>query len=309
MSRQPFLPNMLQSHCRKGERMVETETSTPTTINAHAVLSPQEYLQAPIVLGPDDRAAFPAAPPGFDLERKGIVRGKVEMVEYDSQSVGSKRRMLVYTPPGYSPDYRYPVLYLLHGIGGDETEWLRGGTPDVILDNLCADRQIVPMIMVLPNGRAQPNDRAEGDIYSHAPAFEAFRFDLRDDVIPFIEAHYSVKEGRENRALAGFSMGGGQALNFGLGDLERFAWIGGFSPAPNTCSPEKLIPRPTEATEKLRLLWLSCGDQDGLINISQNLHSFLSEKNVPHVWHVDSGPHSLVVWKNDLCLFAQRLFR
>ena len=91
------------------------------------------------------------------------------MIEYDSKTVGTKRKMQVYTPPGYTTDKKYPVLYLLHGIGGDETEWQRFATPDVLLDNLIADGKAVPMIVVMPNGRAQKNDRAEGNSMAAAP--------------------------------------------------------------------------------------------------------------------------------------------
>jgi enterochelin esterase-like enzyme len=260
-----------------------------------------------IELGPDDKAAFPAAPDGFGKKRDGIERGKVETVEYDSKTVGNKRKMLVYTPPGYKADGTYPVLYLLHGIGGDETEWRRGGA-DVVLDNLYADKKLVPMIVVMPNGRAQPNDRAEGNVFAHAKAFETFEGDLLKDVIPFVERTYPAKKDREGRALAGLSMGGGQALNFGVGNPDTFAWVGGFSSAPNTRPPERLVPAPEEA-KKLRLLWVSCGDKDGLINVSQRTHAYLKEKQVPHVWHVDSGGHDFTVWKNDLYLFSQRIFR
>jgi enterochelin esterase-like enzyme len=201
------------------------------------------------------------------------------------------------------------VLYLLHGIGGDEEEWHRGGHPELILDNLIADKKAVPMIVVLPNGRAQPNDRAEGNVFAAAPAFEKFEQDLLKDLIPFIESKYSTKTDRESRALAGLSMGGGQSLNFGLDHLDTFAWIGGFSCAPNTKSPEQLVPDPAKATQMLKLLWISGGDRDGLLNIGQRTHAYLKEKNVPHIWHLDSGGHDFNVWKNDLYLFAQRLFQ
>jgi enterochelin esterase-like enzyme len=263
----------------------------------------------PIVLGADDKAAFPPATEGFDKKRDGIATGKIEMVEYDSKSVGNRRKMMVYTPPGYSPNKKYPVLYLLHGIGGDETEWFKQGAPDVILDNLYADKKLVPMIVVLPNGRAQANDRAEGNVYATAPAFENFGKDLLNDVIPFIESKYSVKMSRENRAVAGLSMGGGQSLNFGLGNLNTFSWIGGFSSAPNQKAPELLVPNPGETAQKLKLLWISCGDQDGLISFSQKLHAYLKENKVPHIWHLDSGKHEFKVWKNDLYLFSQLLFK
>ena len=110
----------------------------------------------------DDKAEkFPAPPEGFDKKRDGIDRGKLETVEYDSTTVGVKRKARVYTPPGYSKDKKYPVLYLLHGIGGDENEWPRGGAPDVILDNLYADKKAVPMIVVMPNGRASKDVTAK----------------------------------------------------------------------------------------------------------------------------------------------------
>jgi enterochelin esterase-like enzyme len=263
----------------------------------------------PIVLGPDDKPAFPDPPSDIVVKRDGIPHGKLEMVEYESKTVGTSRKMQVYTPPGYSKDKKYPVLYLLHGIGGDETEWQRFATPDVLLDNLIADGKAVPMIVVMPNGRAQKNDRAEGNVMASAPAFAAFEQDLLKDVIPAIESRYSVQADREHRALAGLSMGGGQSLNFGLGNLDAFAWVGGFSSAPNTKPPEQLVPDPEKAKKQLKLLWVSCGNKDGLIRISQGVHAYLKEKDVPHVWHVDGNGHDATHWRNNLWLFSQRIFR
>ena len=165
------------------------------------------------------------------------------------------------------------------------------------------------MIVVMPNGRAQPNDRATGNVMASAPAFAKFEDDLLKDLIPFIESKYAVKAHRESRALAGLSMGGGQSLNFGLAHLDTFAWIGGFSSAPNTKLPEQLVPDPAKARELLKLLWISCGDRDGLIFISQRTHAYLKEKDVPHVWHVAAGAHDFAIWKSDLYHFAQRIFR
>lgn len=263
----------------------------------------------PIVLGPDDKPAFDDPPADFRTPREGIPHGTLEMVEYDSKSVGTRRKMNVYTPPGYSTDQKYPVLYLLHGIGGDETEWQRFCTPGVILDNLIADGKAVPMIVVMPNGRAQANDRAEGNVFASAPAFEKFEADLLDSVIPAIESRYSVAADREHRALAGLSMGGGQSLNFGLAHLDTFAWVGGFSSAPNTRPAAELVPDPDAAREKLKLLWLSCGNKDGLIEISQRVHAHLKEHDVPHVWHVDSHGHDPMHWGKALYLFAQQIFK
>ena len=263
----------------------------------------------PIVLHEDDVPAFPVPPAGFDVRRDDIPHGKLEMIEYHSKTVGTTRRMQVYTPPGYATGRKYPVLYLLHGIGGDETEWKRFATPDVLLDNLIAGGKAVPMIVVMPNGRAQANDRPEGDVFAAAPAFERFERDLLDDVIPTIESRYSTDTDREKRALAGLSMGGGQSLNFGLTHLDTFAWIGGFSSAPNTKPPTQLVPDSTTAKQQLRLLWLSCGNQDGLIGISQGVHAYLKEKGVAHVWHVDANGHDPAHWRSSLYYFAQEIFR
>jgi enterochelin esterase-like enzyme len=178
-----------------------------------------------------------------------------------------------------------------------------------MLDNLLADGKVTPMIVVMPNGRAQKNDRAEGNVFASAPAFAAFEQDLLNDVIPAIEARYSVQADREHRALAGLSMGGGQALNFGLAHLDTFAWVGAFSAAPNTKPPAQLVPDPAVAKDKLKLLWVACGKKDGLIRISQGVHAYLKEKDVPHVWHVDGNAHDPTEWKNNLYLFSQRIFR
>jgi enterochelin esterase-like enzyme len=261
-----------------------------------------------IVLNPDDVPAFPDPPADIDAKRD-VPHGQLEMISYDSRSVGTTRKMQVYTPPGYSTEKKYPVLYLLHGIGGDETEWQRFARPNVLLDNLLADGKVVPMIVVMPNGRAQKNDRAQGNIFASAPAFAAFEQDLLKDVIPTIESRYSIQADREHRALAGLSMGGGQSLNFGLAHLDTFAWIGAFSAAPNTKPTSEVVPDPVSAKKQLKLLWLACGKKDNLIRISQGVHAYLKDKDIPHVWHVDGNAHNPTEWRNNLYLFAQRIFR
>ena len=293
---------------------VKSESTTPPKEDsAHAAppVTPREAQAAfgrPVVLGPDDKPAFPDPPPGFDVKRNGIPHGKLEVAEYDSKTVGTTRKMLIYLPPGYSSDQKYPVLYLLHGIGGNEYEWTGYCHADVILDNLIADGKAVPMIVVMPNGRAQKDDRPPANVFAAAPAFAVFERDLLDDVIPAVQSRYSVYTDREHRALAGLSMGGGQTLNFGLGHPDVFAWVGAFSSAPNTKPPRELLPDPASVKE-LRLLWLSSGNKDGLINISQGVHRYLKQCNVPHVWNVDGYGHDAATWKPNLYLFAQRLFQ
>jgi enterochelin esterase-like enzyme len=327
-----------------------------------------------LLLSTSPRADSPPlapAPKGFDTRRDDIERGKVETVEYESKAIGGKRRMMIYTPPGYSADAKYPVLYLLHGAGDNETGWTRSGAAAAILDNLYADKKAVPMIVVMPNGSTPPTfnmgpllagailKRADTDkdgkltvdelVAAARQLFEecdkekkgvvdqkqlaeginrllantesappggrrgpqvssAFEDDLLKTIIPYVEAHYAVRPGPGNRAVAGLSMGGGRALTIGLRHLDTFAWVGGFSSALFGRTAD-LVRDPAATAGKLRLLWVSCGDTDRLMDASKAFHTTLDEKKVPHVWHVDSGGHTWPVWKNDLYLLAQQLFR
>ena len=252
------------------------------------------------------------APEGFDRPVSGNPQGEVKEFMYPSQTVGVDRKANIYLPPNYDPNQAYPVLYLLHGIGGDEREWLDQGTPHVIMDNLYASNKAKPMIIVLPNGRAMKNDRAEGDIFGAKPvkAFATFEEDLLKDLIPYIEKNYKVKPGVENRAVAGLSMGGGQSMNFGLGNPEHFAWVGAFSPAPNTKRGDALLPRPEVTKSNLKLLFLSCGDKDNLLNVTTGAHEFLTEKGIPHSYRIlPNHYHDFKYWRNELYFFAQLVFK
>jgi enterochelin esterase-like enzyme len=316
-------------------------------------LAPAQFGAPP---DPRPEATLAAAPVGFDARREGVPAGRVERVEFDSKVTGGKRPASVYLPPGYSADNEYPVLYLLHGIGGNETHWPGPGAAGTILDNLIADGKAVPMIVVMPNGRASnepstlfaggrgpgagpgapgpggagaganggapPGGAGAGAPRAGGPpggpggaamaveftAYAAFERELIGDLIPFIEARYSVKADRMSRALAGLSMGGGQSLNFGLNNVDTFAWVGGFSSAPNTKPPAELVSDPAKARQ-LKLLWVSCGNEDGLFNISAGVHEHLAAQNVPHKWYIDAGAHTFPVWKNDLYHFSSLLFR
>jgi enterochelin esterase-like enzyme len=326
------------------------------------------------LLGADAPTRREPAPKGFDVRRDKSERGQVQTVEYDSKSLRGKRKMVVYTPPGYSKDKKYPVLYLLHGMGDNEAGWTRSGRAHVILDNLYADKKVVPMIVVMPNGMTFTMGRGMGTILAAAivkradtdkdgkvtidelvaaakqlfkecdkdntgkldekqlaegldrilrregigtpprgrpGAFDfttAFENELLKDVIPYVEKHYPVQQGSEHRAVAGLSMGGGQALTIGLKHLDKFAYVGGFSSALFGRT-STLVPDSADAGKKLRLLWVSCGDKDRLMDGSKSFHDRLSEKKVHHVWHVDSGGHTWEVWRNDLYLLAPLLFR
>jgi enterochelin esterase-like enzyme len=259
----------------------------------------------------NSQEAVKPGPTGFDIVRDSIAHGILDTITYKSKTVDTLRRALIYTPPGYSKKNKYPVLYLLHGIGGDEKEWLNGGKPQVILDNLYAQGKLEPMIVVMPNGRAMKNDRATGNIMApdKVQAFATFEKDLLNDLIPFIEKKYPVIADREHRAIAGLSMGGGQSLNFGLGNLDKFAWIGGFSSAPNTKPPAELVPDANAAREKIKLLFISCGASDGLISFSKRTHDYLQQNNVPHIYFIEPGVHDFKVWKDGLYMFSQLIFK
>jgi enterochelin esterase-like enzyme len=274
----------------------------------------------PIELAPDDKPAFPDPPAGFSAKRENIAAGTLTNVPYDSKSLGKRRNIYVYTPAGYSPDRKYPVLYLLHGLGGDYNEWLRYGA-EQILNNLVADGKIVPMIVVFTNGdtnvtaenQAAASRGLPGGGRGGAGGFDSwgasFEKDLLTDVIPFVDSHYPVIADREHRAIAGLSMGGGQSLNIGLSHLDTFAWIAGMSPAPNTKAPAQLVPDPAALKDKIKLLWLSCGARDGLIRISRGVHAYLKEKEVPHIWNVDGHAHDGPEFASNLYLFAPHLFK
>jgi len=290
----------------------------------------------PIELGPDDKPAFPDPPAGFNLKRDNVPHGELTPIEYDSKSLGTRRRMRVYTPPGYSTARKYPVLYLLHGIGGTDTEWTQACHANLIIDNLLAEGKIQPMVLVFPDGNSSrtaadlaaagsgvPAGQNPENRGAAAPAGGAgrgpgmnmdawltpFENDLLKDIIPYIDSHYAVYTDRDHRALAGLSMGGGQTLNIGLVHPETFAWVGGFSSAPDTrMPPASLVPDPS-VPKQLKLIWLGCGNRDGLIRISQSVHQYLKQNDVPHIWHVDGNAHDTTEWDNNLYLFSQHIFR
>jgi enterochelin esterase-like enzyme len=324
------------------------------------------------------QAPVPAAPPnGYDHRREEGAHGKLDTLEYPSKTVGNQRKMVIYTPPDYQKEVAYPVLYLLHGAGDDETGWQKKGAAAVILDNLYAEKKIVPMIVVMPNGFARPDGATRpsgfgpGSIIASAVMHRAdtnkdgkvtleeflaaskeffkecdknqkgtldekqladginrammasvgpgarpggmrgmggnaFEADLLKDIIPFVEAHYKVQSGGDHRAIAGLSMGGGQALTIGLNHLDQFGWIGGFSAAPMA---NPLSAPDASASKKLHLLWLSCGEKDRLLETCKKFHSSLEEKKIPHIYHIEAGGHEWPVWRRDLYLLAQMLFR
>ena len=264
-----------------------------------------------------------AAPEGF-ADAREVPHGKLATIEYDSKAVGLKRKAVVYTPPDFSADKKYPVLYLLHGSGDDETGWTQKGSANVILDNLFADKKATPMIVVMPygftNAPGTPTRNPNATPEERQKAAGMFEQDLLGDLISLIDSKYPTIADSAHRALAGLSMGGGQTMRIGPKHSDTFAYLGVFSAglggrraiSPTAApTPDATASYPDADTlnANLKLFWVSCGDKDPGLAGAKKLDEVLTEKKINHVWHQDTGAHEWPVWKNDLYLFAQGLFR
>jgi enterochelin esterase-like enzyme len=255
-------------------------------------------------------ANLPVPPQGFDARNNGIPHGEVEdSVMYPTRSNGMQA-VTVYKPPGYSEDQTYPVLYLHHGIGGDEVSWIgRGsneGNADNVMDYLYSEDLAVPMIVVMPDGNTKNPD---GTTRANNAGFEAHGDVLLNDLIPWVESTYSASTNPDLRAIAGLSMGGGQTLNFGFPNTDVFHYIGAFSSAPNTRQPDQNITDVDEVKQNTRVIFISCGSTDGLIGTSESYVDFLADNDVPHTWQIEQNEgHTKTVWNRSLYNFAQMIF-
>jgi enterochelin esterase family protein len=275
----------------------------------------------------------PLAPPFQPTE---VPHGTVAAVWYPSPVTKAARRMVVYTPPGYETSTtRYPVLYLLHGGGGNEDNWFESGRAHVALDKLIAAGRIRPMIVVTPNANwdlpAAP---------AHAPPAVAAtatggpggpppmgldmakaEADIIEGQVRYIESRYRVRKGREHRAIAGLSMGGGIAISVGLNRLDQFAWIGEFSAglfggvsgaAYQPFDAEALSPgffaNPAATNRKLQLLYFSCGTEDPRISFTQDAANELTRRGIRVTFAGFPGGHDWNVWRASLVDFASKLF-
>ena len=281
---------------------------------------------------------FVPGPESASIEIKDVPHGDLRQVWYQSPTMKQQRRMFIFTPPGYDKSKEhYPVLYLLHGWGGDEEEWTNAGLLPQIMDNLLADKKIKPMIVVMPNGH--PDEQAAPHVLpseqSSLPTPQVSEVHTRlsaqgmlDDIIPFVEANYRVKTDRDSRAIAGLSMGGEQATYIGLNHLDRFSWIGAFSAAyvmlPGRTPPidpkdtsvsnatfEQNFPQLTSAVNaKLHLFYFSTGLDDGLLKADRDFKGWLKSKGVSFVDVETPGyAHVWRYWRVNLEDFAPRLFR
>jgi enterochelin esterase family protein len=241
-----------------------------------------------------------------------VPRGEVRIRPYLSKTTGQFRRAYVYTPPGYDKDTeaRYPVLYLQHGSGENETSWTWQGKANLILDNLIAERKAVPMLVVMDQGYGTKPGQEAG---AGSRGNEAFEEVVIHDLIPLVDGTYRTRTTRHDRAIAGLSMGAGQAMRIGLGHLDKFATVGSFSGGSGnfdrSASYGGVMADAAAFNSKVDLLWIGCGTEDRLNNGAKALHESLQAAGVEHVWFELPGSHEWQVWRKHLHDFAPRLFR
>lgn len=250
----------------------------------------------------------PKGQPRHD-EWRDVPHGSIHVHWYPSKTTSTLRRLHIYVPPGYAQDSArtYPVLYLLHGGGDNDSHWMHIGRANVIADNLLADGKAVPMLIVMPDGHVGPmmRDKMSMEEFMKQRS-EAFEHELLTDVIPLVESNYRVSKERQDRAVTGLSMGGGQALYVGLRNPERFAWVGSFSGAAG--NPDALLTKLKSAPERPRLLWLAIGREDFLLKQNQQLVAALKQAGVEHEYRETPGAHRWSVWRLYLAEFLPRLF-
>jgi enterochelin esterase family protein len=255
----------------------------------------------------------PGNPPRFD-EIQAVPHGTLGIRTYNSTPLKRLRKLYVYTPPQYDtePARRFPVLYLRHGSGDNEENWSDTGRAGVILDNLIARHKAVPMIIVMPN------DDTDGTWAGGSPpeAIDLLTKELLVDIMPLIERTYRAAGGRENRAITGLSMGGGQAFTMGLKHLDLFAWVGQFSSGLVSDRDFKLdshlpgfLDHPQEINHKLKMLFLSCGTEDPRLPGQLDLMDTLKQHGIRYVWYPTPGAHEWKVWRHAFSEFAQRVFQ
>lgn len=260
-------------------------------------------------------------PDGFDTFGTAIPSYKLTTVTYPSKTTGSERRCHVVLPVDYSTEETYPVLYLLHGIGGTEDEWL-GGNPAEVVGNLVSKKEAARMIVVIPNIRAAADDRVPQDVFGpfNVNAFDNFINDLRDDLMPFIAANYSIRTGRENTAIAGLSMGGRETLFISTRMADTFGYFGAFSPAPGLLPmasdpvrfpgqlPVSGLRTPDGAPAPIFMM-ICAGTEDMIVKVcAEQYHETLASHGVPHLYYTMPGGHDFGVWKNGLYHFARTIF-
>lgn len=256
----------------------------------------------------------PQGKPRMD-EWRDVPHGAVTMQWYKSQAAdGALRRIHVYTPPDYwkNASAEYPIVYLFHGSGDNDSHWMAIGRANVIADNLIAEGRMAPMIIVMPDGHVPvaPHENETRDAF-RLRANEAFEKDVLNDVMPLVETSFRVKKDRSNRAVAGLSMGGGQSLRVGLNNLDRFAWIGAFSASARGMDSivSKLSADVKSTNEKIKTLWIAIGKEDFLLQANHEFVQMLKDKQIAHQYQETEGRHQWSVWRRYLAEFLPLLFR
>lgn len=280
------------------------------------LIDPGNSLMKPNLLNATSMVHVPG-PGSLPWEVNPVPHGMVHHHFYKSGVVGDERDFYVYTPPGYDPKAgtRYPVLYLLHGFSDDASGWTSVGMAHVILDNLIAEGKAKPMLVVMPLGYGAPevvSRSAPGfrDASVRDRNYNRFRDALLSEVIPEVERSYRVSSDRANRAITGLSMGGAESLFVGLNALDKFAWIGSFSGGGITNDFDATFPALNSgANTRIKLLWIACGTEDGLIQTNRKLKDWLKTKGVEHTSVETPGAHTWMVWRRNLAAFTPLLFR
>ncbi|MEO8129825.1 MAG: alpha/beta hydrolase-fold protein [Bryobacteraceae bacterium] len=265
----------------------------------------------PNLLGPSSMLHVPG-PSSLPWETNDVPRGTIHHHFFKSTVANDNRDMYVYTPANYDPKAKatYPVLYLLHGFSDDASGWTAVGQANVIFDNLIAQGKVKPMLVVMPLGYGTMEAlKAQRDPAVRTRSFDGFRDSLLTEVIPQVEKMYHVSKDRTQRAIAGLSMGGAESLRVGLNQLDKFAYIGAFSSGGVPASFTETFPNlDSKANDKLKLLWIACGKDDGLFEANTRLDAALTERNIKHQWTVTPGAHAWPVWRRNLVEFTQLLF-
>lgn len=255
----------------------------------------------------------PGTPPRFD-QLQQVPHGSLDIISYYAKGLQRMRSMYVYVPPQYftNPQTSFPVLYLRHGGGDNESSWTQAaGRADVIVENLIAEGKAVPMIIVMTNGLTD-GTWAGG---STPKAMNSLEGELLTEVLPLIEKRYKVRQEAAGRAIAGLSMGGGQAFVMGLRHTEKFAWVGEFSAgllSTVDLNLDTLLPGIVNAqtlNPNLKLLWIGCGKADPRYIGHLDLIRTLQKRNIRYEFHDGSGGHEWSVWRAQLAGFAQKIFR
>jgi enterochelin esterase family protein len=254
--------------------------------------------------------------PGAEFQdNRPVPHGDIRQVWYRSGTLGTQRRMHVYTPPGYDAGSdRYPVLYLLHGGGDEDSGWSTIGRAGFILDNLLAEKKARPMLVVMPNGSLPFPAKAAGGPGDKAAFQDRFTNELLKDVVPTVEKHFRVESGREHRALAGLSMGGGQTLRVVTKHPDQFAYVAVWSAgAGNAAGFEKanveFLGKAAEVNKLVKLFDISVGKSDFAFAGSKGLSEVLTKHGIRNDLRVSGGGHTWINWRHYLNELAPRLFR